>query len=132
MKIAAIDPGSKQVGYIIMDEKDVVAKGVLSYKRIKKELGSMLRIYNPDLCIVEKGGVGEAESMIKRILHSKNFNYIEYDSVKVRECLGLFEVGIDNQNKRYTVKKHLGIKEYNNHIVDASLLIIYHNKITKG
>lgn len=128
MRIAAIDPGTKQVGYIIMEEKIVISKGVLSYKRIKKELGSLLRIYNPDLCVVEKGGVAEAESMIKRILYSKQYDYIEYDSVIVRETLGLFDAGIDNHNKRYVIRKHLGVKEYNNHIVDAALLLVYHYK----
>lgn len=128
-KILALDPGSKKVGFVIIEDKTVIEKGVILYKDIKSELLSLLSIFQPTLCIVEKGGVPHAESLIKRILHNRNQKVIQYDSVIVREELGLFDLGIDNYNKKYILRKMLGFREYNNHIIDAALLICYHYKI---
>lgn len=130
MKILAIDPGTKKVGYVLVDGVNVIEKGVVPYKNFKSEL-NMLTTFNViDLCIIEKGGVPHCESKIKRLLSTKNMNYIEYVSADVREELGLFDVGINNQNKRWIIRKNLGIKEYNRDIMDAALLIIHHYKIT--
>lgn len=128
-RILAIDPGSKKVGFIIMEGNNVIEKGVITYKDIKSDIISLLSIFNPTFCIIEKGGVPHAESLIKRILNNKKQKVIQYDSVEVREELGLFDMGVDNQNKKYVLKKQLGLREYNNHIIDAALLICHHYKI---
>lgn len=128
-KILAIDPGSKKIGFIIMEGMEVIEKGVIMYKDVKRDLLSILSLFNPTLCLVEKGGVPHAESLVKRILNNKNQKVIQYDSVEVREQLGLFDVGIDNQTKKYVLKKQLGLKEYNTHIIDSALLICHHYKI---
>lgn len=131
MRIIAIDPGTKKVGYLVMDGKKLLNKGIIPYKNFKHELITLMMLFKFELCILEKGGVTRSESKIKRILNSKNIKYIEYESAKVREELGLFDMGIDNQNKRYLIKKYLGFKEYNRDIMDAALLIIYHYKTNK-
>lgn len=128
-RILAIDPGSKKVGFVIFEGKKVIEKGVFYYKDSKTSLISLIDIFSPDLCIVEKGGVPHAESLIKRILHRKGQKVIQYESAVVREQLGLFKIGIDNQSKKYILKKLLNFKEYNNHIIDAALLVAYHYQI---
>lgn len=128
-RILAIDPGSKKIGFIIMEDKLVIEKGIILYKDTKRDLISILDIFKPNICIVEKGGVPHAESLIKRILNKRKQNVIQYDSVEVREELDLFDLGINNQNKKYILKKTLGLREYNNHIIDSALLISYHYKI---
>lgn len=128
-RILAIDPGSKKVGFIIMEGMEVIEKGVIMYKDVKRDLLSILSLFSPSLCLVEKGGVPHAESLVKRILNNRNQKVIQYDSVEVREELGLFDVGIDNQTKKYVLKKQLGLKEYNTHVIDSALLICYHYKI---
>lgn len=131
MKIMAIDPGTKKIGYIILDGKTVISKGIILYRDFKYELNTLLMFYSPDLCIIEKGGVPQAESKIKRLLSSKKVKYIEYESAIIREDLGLFDIGIDNQNKRKIIRKFLGIKEYNRDVMDATLLIVYHYEIMR-
>ncbi|MDF2534855.1 MAG: hypothetical protein K0R18_1014 [Bacillales bacterium] len=126
MKILALDPGTKKIGYIVMDGSEVIAKGIILYKDFKYELNTILMFFTIDLCIIEKGGVPQVESKIKRMLSSKSVKYIEYESAKIREDLGLFEIGIDNQNKRSIIKKSLGFKEYNRDVMDAALLIVYY------
>jgi thermostable 8-oxoguanine DNA glycosylase len=129
MKILAIDPGTKKVGYVLVDGREVIQKGVVPYKNFKTELNTLTMFFNIDLCILEKGGVPQAESKIKRLLGAKNMKYIEYVSADVREELGLFDLGIDNQNKRWIVRKNLGVKEYNRDIMDAALLIVHHYQL---
>lgn len=130
-RILALDPGSKKVGFIIYDGKEFVEKGVIDYKDVKRDLIAVLSAFRPDLCIVEKGGVPHAESLIKRILNKRKQRVIQYDSVDVREEFNLFDLGINNPNKKYILKRTLGLREYNNHIIDAALLISYHYKINK-
>lgn len=130
-KILAIDPGSKNIGFIIMEGFEVITKGVIVYKDLKSDLLSILSIFNPNLCIIEKGGVPHVESLIKRILNKRQQNVIHYDSVEVRELFNLFDIGIDNYTKKQIIKKELGLRENNNHIVDAALLICFHYKIQK-
>lgn len=128
-RILAIDPGSKKIGYIIMEGFEVIEKGIILYKDAKSDIISLLSIFNPTICLVEKGGVPHAESLIKRTLNSRSQTVIQYDSVEVREAFDLFDIGIDNQTKKYVIKKRLGLREFNNHIIDAALLICYHYKI---
>lgn len=129
MRIIAIDPGSKKIGYLIIDGKEVIDKGLIPYKDFKYEFNSILMIFKPEFCILEKGGIPNFESKIKRVIGNKRIPYIEYESSTVREKLGLYDVGINNQNKHHIIKKLLGFKEYNRDIMDATLLVAYHYKL---
>lgn len=131
-RILALDPGSKKVGFIIYDGKNLIEKGVIDYKDVKRDLISLISVFRPDICLVEKGGVPHAESLIKRILNNRKQKVVVYDSVDVREEFNLFDLGINNSNKKYILRKTLGLREYNTHIIDAALLIAYHYKIDKG
>ena len=133
-----IDPGSRNIGFTLIDNFKIIAKGVLEVKKgnIMQELTTILEINSAiHTVLIEKGEnlVRDYEKEIINLLATKRLNLITYQAKPVRKKLKLERhpsvLGIKaKEDLVHKIFPDTPLKDLTVHELDSALLYIYHQR----